>query len=185
MKLLGRLLALFVIVPLVELVLLIRLGQWLGLLPTIAFVVITGVIGAALARNEGLRTLGRIQSDLRSGRFPVGRLLDGGLILFAGGLLLTPGILTDIVGLSLLVPGSRGWDQGPRGGQGPTHGGGRPDQPDHLLRRTAAAGPIPLTGPAASGIRRRGSGVAGWWSVDGGIGEEAIHVLRGHEGAAG
>jgi UPF0716 protein FxsA len=109
MKLLGRLLALFVIVPLVELVLLIRLGQWLGLLPTIAFVVITGVIGAALARNEGLRTLGRIQSDLRSGRFPVGRLLDGGLILFAGGLLLTPGILTDIVGLSLLVPGSRGW----------------------------------------------------------------------------
>jgi UPF0716 protein FxsA len=112
MKLLGRLLALFVIVPLVELVLLIRLGQWLGLLPTIAIVVITGVVGAALARNEGLRTLGRIQSDLKSGRFPVGRLLDGGLILFAGGLLLTPGILTDVVGLSLLVPGSRGWIKG-------------------------------------------------------------------------
>jgi UPF0716 protein FxsA len=109
MKLLGRLLALFVIVPLVELVLLIRLGQWIGLLPTVAVVVITGVAGAALARREGLRTLFSMKSDLRSGRFPVGRLLDGMLILFAGGLLLTPGILTDILGFALLVPGSRGW----------------------------------------------------------------------------
>jgi UPF0716 protein FxsA len=109
MKLLGRLVALFVIIPLVELVLLIRLGQWIGLLPTVALVVITGVVGAALARREGLRTLFSMKSDLRSGRFPVGRLLDGMLILFAGGLLLTPGILTDILGFALLVPGSRGW----------------------------------------------------------------------------
>jgi UPF0716 protein FxsA len=108
-KLLGRLLALFVIVPLVELILLVRLGQWVGLLPTIGLVVLTGVAGAALARREGLRTLWLIQADVRSGRFPVGRLLDGALILLAGGLLLTPGVLTDIVGLAMLVPGSRGW----------------------------------------------------------------------------
>jgi UPF0716 protein FxsA len=109
MKLLGRLLALFVLVPLVELVLLVRLGQWVGLLPTMALVVLTGIAGAALARREGLRTLWKIRSDITTGRFPVGRLLDGALILFAGGLLLTPGVLTDIVGLALLVPGSRGW----------------------------------------------------------------------------
>jgi UPF0716 protein FxsA len=103
----ARLLALFVIVPLLELALLIRVGQWLGLLPTIALVVVTGVVGAALARREGLRTLGRIRAELGVGRFPVGRLLDGVMILFAGGLLLTPGVLTDIVGLTLLVPAAR------------------------------------------------------------------------------
>jgi UPF0716 protein FxsA len=109
MKLLGRLVALFVIVPLVELALLIRIGQSVGLLPTVALVVVTGIVGAALARREGLRTFLAMQADLRGGRFPVGRLLDGVLILVAGGLLLTPGILTDILGFALLVPGSRGW----------------------------------------------------------------------------
>jgi UPF0716 protein FxsA len=104
MKLLGRLLALFVVVPLIELVLLIRIGQWIGLLPTIAMVVLTGFVGALLARREGLRTLWQIRSDLAAGRFPVGRLLDGVLILVAGALLLTPGVLTDVLGLSLLVP---------------------------------------------------------------------------------
>jgi UPF0716 protein FxsA len=67
------------------------------------------VLGAALARREGMRTLQQIQADLRGGRFPVGRLLDGVLILFAGALLLTPGVLTDIAGLGLLVPVSRAW----------------------------------------------------------------------------
>lgn len=105
----GRLLAAFVIVPLIELVLLIRVGQWIGLLPTVLLVIATGVLGAALARREGMRTLLQIQADLRSGRFPVGRLLDGVLILFAGALLLTPGVLTDVIGLGLLFPASRGW----------------------------------------------------------------------------
>jgi UPF0716 family protein affecting phage T7 exclusion len=91
MSLLARLLALFVVVPLVELVLLIRIGQWLGVLATVALVVVTGVIGAALARREGLRTVRQIQADMKGGRFPAGRLLDGVMILLAGGLLLTPG----------------------------------------------------------------------------------------------
>jgi UPF0716 protein FxsA len=105
---LAWLAAAFVIVPVAELALLIRLGQWAGLLPTLLLVVATGVLGAALARREGLRTLLRIRADLRGGRFPMGRLLDGVLILFAGALLLTPGVLTDLVGFALLVPGSRG-----------------------------------------------------------------------------
>jgi UPF0716 protein FxsA len=107
--LLARLFALFVIVPLVELMLLIRLGQSIGLLATVAIVVVTGTIGAILARREGLRTVRLIQADMKSGRFPAGRLLDGVLILLAGGLLLTPGILTDMVGFACIVPASRGW----------------------------------------------------------------------------
>jgi UPF0716 protein FxsA len=105
---LAWLAAAFVIVPVAELALLIRLGQWAGLLPTLLLVVATGVLGAALARREGLRTLLQIRADLRGGRFPMGRLLDGVLILFAGALLLTPGVLTDLVGFVLLVPGWRG-----------------------------------------------------------------------------
>jgi UPF0716 protein FxsA len=100
---------LFVVVPLVELALLIRVGQWLGVLPTVLLVLVTGVAGAALARREGVRTVGQIQADLRQGRFPMGRLLDGFMILLAGGFLLTPGLLTDVVGLSMLVPASRAW----------------------------------------------------------------------------
>lgn len=106
---LARLMILFIAVPLIELALLIRVGQWLGVLATVLIVLVTGVAGAALARREGLRTLWRIQADLRAGRFPMGRLLDGVMILFAGGLLLTPGLLTDVVGLSMLVPASRAW----------------------------------------------------------------------------
>lgn len=102
-----KLLVLFVVVPLIELALLIRIGQSIGLLTTVAIVVLTGVVGAALARREGLRTVWQIRTELAAGRFPVGRLLDGLMILVAGGLLLTPGILTDAVGLALLVPGTR------------------------------------------------------------------------------
>lgn len=107
MSLLARLLALFVLVPLVELVILVRMGQWLGFLPTAALVVVTGIAGAALARREGLRTFSQIRSELAVGRLPAGRMFDGVLILLAGGLLLTPGVLTDLVGLALLAPPGR------------------------------------------------------------------------------
>jgi UPF0716 protein FxsA len=105
----ARLVILFVVVPLIELALLIRVGQWLGLLPTVAIVLVTGLVGAALARREGLRTLTQIRAELGSGRFPMGRLLDGVMILFAGALLLTPGLLTDLFGMALLVPVTRSW----------------------------------------------------------------------------
>ncbi|MFH1419683.1 MAG: FxsA family protein [Planctomycetota bacterium] len=100
---LGRLLLVFILVPLLDLVLLLRIGHVLTFWPTLALVVVTGIVGATLARRQGLRTLARIQSELESGRLPTGELADGVLILLAGAVLVTPGFLTDLFGLALLV----------------------------------------------------------------------------------
>jgi UPF0716 protein FxsA len=102
-----RLVVLFVGLPLLELAILIQLGRWLGLLPTIALVVVTGIAGAALARSQGLRAWFRIRGELQQGRVPMGDMVDGLLILAGGIVLLTPGLLTDLFGLALLVPGPR------------------------------------------------------------------------------
>ncbi|MDT8370039.1 MAG: FxsA family protein [Longimicrobiales bacterium] len=99
---------LFVLVPLIELALLIKVGQWIGAFPTILLVLFTGLAGAALARREGLRALRRVQSELASGRVPGDALMDGVAILLGGAFLLTPGVLTDLIGLSLLLPPTRG-----------------------------------------------------------------------------
>jgi UPF0716 protein FxsA len=103
----SRLALLFVLVPLVELLLLVRLGGWIGFLPTALLVVATGILGAFLIRREGLRTLLAVQLDLARGKLPTQVLLDGILVLVAGALLLTPGVLTDLAGLLLLLPPSR------------------------------------------------------------------------------
>lgn len=108
---LGRLILLFVAIPLVELAILLQMGQWIGLGPTFALVVATGIAGAALARQQGLRALLAVQEELASGRLPGRSLLDGLAILVGGAFLLTPGILTDIAGFSLLLPVSRRWIQ--------------------------------------------------------------------------
>ncbi len=107
MSLLARLALLFVIVPLLELALLIEIGQVVGFLPTMALVVLTGVTGAWLARLEGLKTLWRLRDDLARGQLPGQAIMDGMSILVGGALLLTPGILTDLVGFSLLLPPTR------------------------------------------------------------------------------
>ncbi len=107
MSILGRLALLFVIVPLLELALLIQMGQLVGFWPTIALVVFTGLTGAWLTRMEGLRTIWRLRDDLENGRVPGQALMDGVAVLAGGALLLTPGILTDFVGFGLLFPGSR------------------------------------------------------------------------------
>lgn len=102
-----RLLVLFTVVPIVELLLLVELGRHVGLAPTLALVLGTGILGAALARWQGLATLRRIQADMEAGRVPTGPLVDGLLILVAGAVLLTPGLLTDLLGFALLVPAIR------------------------------------------------------------------------------
>lgn len=107
MNVFGRLALLFVVVPLVELALLVQMGRWIGLWPTVALVFATGVLGAALARAEGMRTLWSLQQDLGEGRLPGRAILDGAAILVGGALLLTPGLLTDVVGFSLLFPPTR------------------------------------------------------------------------------
>lgn len=111
MSFLGRLALLFVIVPIVELVLLIQLGQVVGLLPTLALVIFTGVTGAWLARAEGVRVFFQFQRELASGRLPGQAMLDGISVLIGGAFLLTPGVMTDVVGFSLLFPPSRRWIQ--------------------------------------------------------------------------
>lgn len=95
---------LLVATPLVEIFLLLRLAQAIHWGPTILLVGITGVAGAALARQQGLATWARVQDDLAQGRMPASEIVDGLLIFMAGLLLLTPGIITDAVGFCLLIP---------------------------------------------------------------------------------
>ena len=101
-----RLLLLFTLIPLVELALLIWLSEaaGLGLAGTLCLVLLTGVVGAALARHEGLRCWRRIQQKLAAGDLPGYPLRDGLMILLAGALLVTPGVLTDLFGFALLLP---------------------------------------------------------------------------------
>ncbi len=98
---------LFTLVPLVELYLLIQLGTYIGAVDTIAIVIGTGVAGGLLAKSQGLAVFDRIRAELNQGRLPAESLLDGLLILIAGTMLITPGLLTDGLGLLLLIPWSR------------------------------------------------------------------------------
>ncbi len=103
----AKLLLLFILVPAIELILLINIGGMIGVLPTLAIIVITGALGASLARWQGLSVLRDVQNELARGGLPAGALVDGVIILIAAALLLTPGFLTDLVGFSCLVPGLR------------------------------------------------------------------------------
>lgn len=104
---LFRLILLFTIIPFVELAILIYLGTIIGALYIMLIVVVTGILGAILARYQGLSTLSKIRSNIESGIIPANELFDGALILAGGLLLLTPGIITDITGFVLLVPYTR------------------------------------------------------------------------------
>ena len=104
-----RLLLLLTLVPLMELIILLRLAEYLSWPWTIALIIVTGALGALLARREGLKALERIRADLTAGRAPTGAVVDGALILAAGLVLITPGVLTDACGFALLVPSIRGW----------------------------------------------------------------------------
>lgn len=106
---LGRLVLIFVLVPLLELAILLQIGQFAGAAPTIALVVATGIAGAVLARQQGARALRAVQQELAAGQLPGRSLLDGLAVLAGGALLLTPGIVTDVLGFSLVLPFSRGW----------------------------------------------------------------------------
>ncbi|MBS1256664.1 MAG: hypothetical protein MAG581_02490 [Deltaproteobacteria bacterium] len=97
----------FTIIPIAEIYLLIKIGTVFGAFTSIALVILTGFLGAYLARIQGLQTLYRIQESLREGRMPSGELLDALLIGIAGLVLLTPGFLTDAVGFMLLIPATR------------------------------------------------------------------------------
>ena len=97
----------FTIIPVVEIYLLIQIGTMFGALTSIALVIVTGFLGAYLARIQGLQTLFRIKESLREGQMPSSELLDALLIGIAGLVLLTPGFLTDAFGFLLLIPNTR------------------------------------------------------------------------------
>ncbi|HPM82381.1 MAG TPA: FxsA family protein [Candidatus Anammoximicrobium sp.] len=104
-----KLLLLLVVVPLAELALLLYLADVTSWQLTLALVIATGVIGTALARSQGWRVWSRIQEELAAGRMPAEPLLDAVLIFVAGALLLTPGVLTDLLGITLLIPWTRNY----------------------------------------------------------------------------
>lgn len=104
---LAKLFALFTIIPLVELMLLIPLGQWLGTWPTIALVVATAAIGAVLGKSQGTGAWRRITTEFSQGKLPGDAIIDGLIVLVACVLLITPGVLTDVVGITMLIPFAR------------------------------------------------------------------------------
>lgn len=105
----GKLVLVFVLVPLADLILLLMLADYTGWRISIAAVVVSGIIGAFLARQQWRFVRGRIKDQLRRNELPTGLLTDGAIIFFAAGLLLTPGFITDFVGLTLLIPVCRRW----------------------------------------------------------------------------
>ena len=98
------LVVLFLAVPIAELYVLIQVGQAIGVLDTLALLLLVSIVGAWLARREGLGVLRRMQMALKAGRVPGTELIDGFLILLAAALMLTPGFLTDVVAILLLLP---------------------------------------------------------------------------------
>mgnify|MGYP001334315376 FL=1 len=104
---LWKLFLAFTIIPVSEIYILIAIGGQIGILPSIALVILTGIVGASLARSQGLKTLGRIRDSFQQGVVPGEELLNALLIAIAGIVLLTPGFLTDAAGLFLLIPATR------------------------------------------------------------------------------
>jgi UPF0716 protein FxsA len=158
------LLLIIVGVPIIELMLLIEVGKHIGAIYTVGLVIVTAGIGISLVRMQGYSAMARAQASLDENRLPVGEAVDGVFLLFAGGLLLFPGFITDAIGLLLLIPivrrgiglviwrylAARGvirWNVGGReGGTGPGDGEGvidgefedvtnRPKKPDEKQGR--------------------------------------------------
>jgi len=102
-----KLFLIFSLVPVIELVLLIKIGSYIGILNTVIIVILTALIGAYMVRLEGIGVMYRIQKNMQEGIFPGEELLNGAMILIAGALLLTPGFFTDVIGFLLVFPLSR------------------------------------------------------------------------------
>ena len=99
----------FVVVPVIEVALFIKLGGWLGTFPTLAIIVITAALGTFLVKTQAILTFNAIKSKFRNLRNPTEPLADAGMIVFAGALLLTPGFFTDTFGFLLLMPWFRAY----------------------------------------------------------------------------
>jgi UPF0716 protein FxsA len=101
------LLILFIALPIAELYVIIQVGQAIGLVPTLAILLLDGFVGAALARSQGRAAWARFNRALAEGRVPAAETFDGAMIILGGALLLAPGFITDAVGFLLLLPPTR------------------------------------------------------------------------------
>lgn len=102
-----RLFLIFLIVPIVEIYLIIKIGSLIGGVATVAILLLMSLSGAWLMRHQGGRVLGQIRDELAMGRLPAAQLLDGALIFIGGVLLTTPGFFTDFLGIFFLIPATR------------------------------------------------------------------------------
>ena len=102
-----KLFILFITVPIFELVVLLKAAEHIGPWPTFLLVIVTGIAGAYLAKSQGLDLLQRIQAATNQGELPAQELIDGVFVLSGGLLLLTPGLVTDLIGFICLTPWSR------------------------------------------------------------------------------
>ncbi len=97
----------FVGLPIAELVLLLKVGAWIGLWRTVAIILMTAIVGASMWRSQGASVLGAIQNRLSENEMPARELLEGVLVLLGGAFFVTPGFITDTVGFVCLIPGTR------------------------------------------------------------------------------
>jgi len=104
---LPLLLILFILIPIAELWLIIEIGGAIGVLPTLALLIVDSLVGAALARSQSRAAWERFNLALAEGRVPGKEIFNGAMIILGGALLLTPGFITDIFGLALLIPPTR------------------------------------------------------------------------------
>ena len=102
-----KILLLFIVTPLVEMAILIELGGRFGTWRTIGIVLLTGFVGASLAKAQGLQVYRNLTRSLYNGELPHNHLIEGVLLFVGGALLITPGVLTDIVGFGLVLPWTR------------------------------------------------------------------------------
>ena len=99
--------AIFIFIPIIEVYLLIQVGSWIGVVPTVLLVITTAMMGVSMLKSQGLSTLMDAQRSLASGQVPAFQLLEGAALLVSGALLLTPGFVTDFIGFLGLIPVTR------------------------------------------------------------------------------
>ena len=97
----------FIVLPIAEIYVIIKVGEAIGVLPTIALLIVDGFLGAALLRSQGRLAWARFNEALARGRIPAREVFDGAMVIVGGAFLMAPGFITDVIGLLLLIPPSR------------------------------------------------------------------------------
>ncbi len=101
------LLLVFIVLPIAEIYVIVKVGEAIGILPTLALLIVDGFVGAAVARSQGAATWRRFNEAIAAGRVPTKEVLDGAMVIVGGAFLLAPGFITDVIGLLLLLPPTR------------------------------------------------------------------------------